>query len=137
MHSLDMEVAGKRGVGLDIQLEPSAQAAEEAREAVRDGFADSLPAFALHELGTVIFELVDNGVRHGPGSPIRVSVGERDGVIHGEVDDDGDGSSSIPRLVVDPFSGLGFHIVDALVDRWEVRDGTTVVSFEMGVDRVL
>jgi anti-sigma regulatory factor (Ser/Thr protein kinase) len=104
---------------------------------VREQFADSLPGFTLHELGTVVYELVDNGVRHGPGSPIHVRVSEAGGIIHGEIDDDGNGAEGAPRKVVDPFSGLGFHIVDALVDRWEVREGTTTVSFEMGVDRLI
>jgi len=138
MHQgLDVREAGGKRSGLDAEFTPNATAAEHARSAVRERFADSLPAFTLHELGTVVYELVDNGVRHGPGSAIHVRVTESGGVIHGEIDDDGDGTTSTPRKVVDPFSGLGFHIVDALVDRWEVREGTTIVSFEMGVDRLI
>lgn len=138
MHQgLEVKEAGETGIGIDVELAPTSDAADQARSAVRRRFGETLPAFTLHELGTVVYELVDNGVRHGPGSSIHLRVTEMDGVIHGEVDDDGDGSSSTPRKVVDPFSGLGFHIVDALVDRWEVREGTTTVSFEMGVERLV
>jgi len=85
----------------------------------------------------VLSELVNNSVVHGPGKPIRVWIERRsDGVIHGEVEDYGDGEV-VMRQSADQFhhGGFGLRLVDAMVDRWGTCPGGTHVWFEMSGSR--
>ena len=117
--------------GLDILLDSVPSAAKTARRHV-GGLTDVLPASMLHDLRTVVTELVDNSVLHGTGGSIAVVIGVTpDGVIRGTVSDGGQGLLEIaaPRNVRD--SGLGLRIVDVLVSRWSVNAPSTDVWFEL------
>ena len=84
------------------------------------------------DLRTVVSELVNNAVTHGPGSPVklRLKAGRDGDRVAGEVEDDGVGRIAM-RDVEGIGGGFGLHIVDALVDRWGVYERSTHVWFEM------
>ena len=130
--------------GLDILLDSVPSAAKTARRHV-GGLTDVLPASMLHDLRTVVTELVDNSVLHGTGGSIAVVIGVTpDGVIRGTMSvDRGQGPLEIaaPRNVRD--SGLGLRIVDVLVSRWSVNapwtsgSSSPPLSEEPDADRLL
>ena len=97
-----------------------------------DGLSEILPAPILHDLRTVVTELVDNSVLHGSGRPIVIVIEVMpDGVTRGTVSDGGQGPVEIaaPREAHD--SGLGLRIVDVLVSRWGVDPPSSDVWFEL------
>jgi two-component sensor histidine kinase len=120
---------------VELRLEPTPEAAYEARMAVRERFYDSLPAVTLHDLMIVVTELVTNSVKYGPGGEIEVRIGALpEGVVRGEVRDPG-GSGAQPAIRESPSleGGLGLRMVDALTRRWGVDAGErTRVWFELG-----
>ena len=87
----------------------------------------------------VVSELVTNAVRHGPGETISLRlVAQPDGVITGEVVDQGDGHAAIDGrdVTTDGLddgelaeSGRGLLIVDRLATAWGVEPGSTHVWF--------
>jgi two-component sensor histidine kinase len=83
---------------------------------------------------TVVTELVNNAVAHGPGARVGLLVkASGDGRnVSGEVRDDGVGRIAM-RDIDGIGGGFGLHIVDALVDQWGVYEGSTHVWFEMSV----
>jgi anti-sigma regulatory factor (Ser/Thr protein kinase) len=127
-------MAKDSGMDVKLDLDYDLGAGYRARRLLRSRLGDRLPAPALQNLLTVVSELVNNSVQHGPGRPIEVlvSVGD-DGAVRGEVEDQGDGVVAI-REVSDDRTGGGFglRIVDSLTDRWGVYEGSTHVWFEMG-----
>jgi anti-sigma regulatory factor (Ser/Thr protein kinase) len=83
---------------------------------------------------TIVTELVNNAVVHGPGRMIDVRITlEDDLTMGGMVEDQGDGPQVI-RDLPEPArdGGRGLRIVDALADRWGVYPGTNTVWFEIG-----
>ena len=118
---------------LDMQLAADEEAGQAARRLIRERFGDRLPAVTLYDLLTVVTELVANAVQHGRGKMIglAIAVGE-DGVVRGEVQNEGSGAVR-PRPINFGKSGaLGLHIVEAVAARWSVlSDGVTRVSFEL------
>jgi anti-sigma regulatory factor (Ser/Thr protein kinase) len=91
-----------------------------------------LPPETYADLNVIVSELTANAVKHGPGTPIGVSVEIRDdGSIRGQVDDGGSGGFAIAHG--DPFAGpgLGLKIVDTLTSAWGLDPGTTRVWFEL------
>ena len=119
-------------IELSLVLDPEPKAASQARRAIDARFARSFPKPLVADLMTVVSELVNNAVTHGPGAPVNLSVqAGRDGrTVRGEVEDDGVGSVAM-RDIDGIGGGFGLHIVDALVDRWGVYEGSTNVWFEM------
>ncbi len=116
-----------------MDLEPELEAAGTAREKIREAFADRLPSPLLHDLTVVVTELVGNSVEHGPGEHIQVRLKVTDeGVVRGEIEDQGKGEVAIRDMAEDPEDGLGLRIVDWLTDRWAAYDGSTHIWFEMG-----
>jgi two-component sensor histidine kinase len=118
---------------LAIELESTVEAPQEARQTIRERFAERLPATTLYDLLTVITELVANGVRYGSGETVRVRVDVAgDGRVSGEVENDGAGQVQRRPVDVRTGRGLGLRIVAALVERWRVITGaTTRVRFEL------
>jgi anti-sigma regulatory factor (Ser/Thr protein kinase) len=124
--------ADDRALRLDSRLESSAG----ARMAIRARFGRLLAESTLVDLLTVVSELVNNGIEHGPGRPIDVRVALRGDVIRGEVKDEGDPARSIPRLrkaVTGRGGGRGLRLVDAMTSDWWVQEGSTTVVFEMPI----
>jgi anti-sigma regulatory factor (Ser/Thr protein kinase) len=81
----------------------------------------------------VVTELVTNSLCHGPGKPIQVRIEiAGDGVVRGEVEDQGDGRVAIRKNTDGGAGGgLGLRIVDRFTDRWGVYEGSTHVWFEI------
>jgi anti-sigma regulatory factor (Ser/Thr protein kinase) len=124
-------LSGGDPVSLELSSRPDA--ARHLRRALEKQLGPRLSPHGLRDLALVVSELVNNSVIHGPGTPIRVRLDVRpNGGLRGEVEDDGNGEVSM-REMVDGFGqgGLGLWIVDALVDRWGVYEGSTRVWFEM------
>lgn len=117
---------------LAIDLPSGPDAPARAREAV-GAWAEVLPEKTLDDLNLVITELIANSVVHGPGTPISLRLTlNPDGVLRGEVADDGDGRVTMRKLSHEG-GGLGLHIVDRITDAWGVYDASTHVWFEISV----
>jgi two-component sensor histidine kinase len=119
-------------IDLALALESEPEAATRARRAIDDRFARALPTPLVIDLMTVISELVNNAVVHGTGTPVKVRVKAARGGrgVSGEVEADGVGRIAM-RDMDGIGGGFGLHIVDALVGRWGVYEGSTHVWFEM------
>ena len=116
---------------MDVQLAPGPGAPRHAREAVA-ALRDELGARTHDDLRLIVSELVTNAVVHGPNHPIRVRVelGE-DGVVRGEIEDEGSGTVRLRAAGIHAGGGHGLGIVDALSDSWGVRGESTRVWFEL------
>jgi anti-sigma regulatory factor (Ser/Thr protein kinase) len=116
---------------LTLSLPPVPSASQVARVAVRDRFAGVLGRHTLADLELVISELVTNAVDHGRGT-IRLAIHNDGDGLDGSVTDDGDGFAYAARAVGDhELRGRGLPIVDALVTRWGIGEGSTRVWFHM------
>jgi anti-sigma regulatory factor (Ser/Thr protein kinase) len=116
-------------VDFELDLEPRPESARIARDALRDRVGSAVPLKSLQDLELVVTELVTNSVRHGPGLPFRLRLEVTDeGVIRGEVEDQGNGGVAIRDM--EENGGAGLRIVDALTDKWGVYEGSTHVWFE-------
>ena len=115
-----------------LVLSPDLRAGWRTRSALRQRFADRLPPHTLTDLITVVTELVNNAVAHGPGRPITVTVLTGDGPIRGEVADQGNPATAIPEMK--KANGRGLRVVDKLTSRWGVQAGSTHVWFELPLD---
>jgi anti-sigma regulatory factor (Ser/Thr protein kinase) len=120
-------------INVTMELEPEATAGAKARQILQSRVSELVPAMVLWDLLTVVTELVNNSVRHGPGDPIQVRITVNDdGSVRGEVEDQGDGEVALREMIEDgPGGGMGLHVVEALADRWAVYEGSTHVWFEM------
>ena len=139
----DMVILGLRVVGaargepaeaeVEIELAPTTEAGHEARIAILERLGGRLTEGVTHDLMTVVSELVNNAVDHGPGNAIRLRVAiGADGAIAGTVDDQG---ARPPALSVREWSpaggGLGLQIVDYLTESWGVTDDGTAIAFRI------
>jgi anti-sigma regulatory factor (Ser/Thr protein kinase) len=94
-----------------------------------------LPARTLIDLTAVITELVNNAVAHGPQRPITVALEVAEGVIRGEVADQGNPVAEIPPGREAAKRGaIGLQVVDQLAKRWGAYEGSTHVWFELPLD---
>ena len=118
-----------------LVLSPDIRAGWRTRQALRQRFSRSLPQRTLIDLVAVVTELVNNAVAHGPGRPITVTLVTADDVIRGEIADQGNPASAIPRIRDrSETGGGGLELVDRLTSRWAVYEGSTHVWFELRVD---
>lgn len=116
-----------------FQFPPDDDAPSQARASL-EVFDRILAPDLLEDLQLVVSELVTNSVKFGPRSPITVTLSvESDGVIRGEVIDQGDGERARVEMLPEPTldGGWGLHLVDHLADRWGVHEGSTHVWFEL------
>lgn len=113
-----------------FHLAPHPASAGVARERVRETLAPHTDAPTLKAIELVVTELVTNAVRHGPGEPVILRLTAGDGVIAGEVEDQGDGTIAIRDHVAGvTVGGLGLPLVDMLTSEWGVYPGSTHVWF--------
>ena len=85
----------------------------------------------MADLELVVSELVTNAFDHGHGT-IQLVLAHDGDDLHGSVTDDGPGFAYESRTVGDhERRGRGLAIVDALVTRWGIRDGSAHVWFHM------
>ncbi len=119
-----------------LVLTPSREAGSRARSAIRQRFSEALPPNTLSDLVTVVTELVNNSVEHGPGKPITVTLVRGGESIRGEVADQGNPATAIPQIMSASEAGkLGLDVVDKLTAEWAVYEGSTHVWFELPVEQ--
>ena len=81
----------------------------------------------MADLELVVSELVTNAFDHGRGT-IHLDLTHDGDELHGSVTDDGHGFAYETRKVGDrELRGRGLSIVDALVTRWGITEGSTRV----------
>jgi anti-sigma regulatory factor (Ser/Thr protein kinase) len=118
-----------------VLLSSNRRAGSRARQAVRQRFSERLPSRALWDLITVVTELVNNSVEHGPGKPITLTLVQGEESIRGEVADQGNPAAAIPRIrEATETGGRGLALVDKLTAQWAVYEGSTHVWFEVPLD---
>ena len=120
-----------------FQFPPAEDAPAQARASL-EVFDQILSPDVLEDLQLVVSELVTNSVKFGPKRPITLalSIGG-DGIVAGEVIDQGDGREAKVEMTVEPtiIGGWGLHLVDQVAQRWGVHEGSTHVWFEIGPNR--
>ena len=102
-----------------------------ARQEVRALLGATLPGERIEVLELVVSELVTNAVRHGEGA-IRMRLQRENGVIRGEVIDQGAGFQPVlQERGPDELGGRGLWLVSLLARRWGVHEGASRVWFEL------
>jgi anti-sigma regulatory factor (Ser/Thr protein kinase) len=124
-------------VQFTFQFPPADDAPAQARAAL-EVFDQILSPALLEDLQLVVSELVTNSVKFGPRRSItlQLAIGG-DGVVKGEVVDQGDGERHKVEMTPEPTldGGWGLHLVDQVAQRWGVHEGSTHVWFEIGPRR--
>ena len=123
---------------LSLELEPKLEASAYARGALRGAF-QGLPQRVTDKLLSVVSELVNNAVLHGPRRPVALTVwlDPKAGVIRGQVIDQGDPATSIPHIREvrkERGGGHGLRLVEAMTSDWWVVEGNTSVQFKIQLD---
>jgi anti-sigma regulatory factor (Ser/Thr protein kinase) len=124
-------------VQFSFQFPPAEDAPAQARAAL-EVFDQILSPTVLEDLQLVVSELVTNSVKFGPKRPITLALAiVGDGMVNGEVIDQGDGEEAKVEMTVEPTleGGWGLHLVDQVAQRWGVHEGSTHVWFEIGPKR--
>jgi anti-sigma regulatory factor (Ser/Thr protein kinase) len=117
-------------VSIDIDRDPSAPAS--ARRAV-EAFGDALDPSVVPDVKLLVSELISNSVKYGGDGRLRLILRSDDAQhVHVEVVDQGVGFVPVARdrPKTEP-GGWGLHMVEALTERWGVREGSTHVWFEI------
>jgi anti-sigma regulatory factor (Ser/Thr protein kinase) len=120
-----------------FQFSATEDAPAQARAAL-EVFDQILAGEALEDLQLVVSELITNSVRFGPKRAISLVLRvDDDGVVRGEVIDQGDGELAKIEMVPEPSldGGWGLHLVDRVASSWGVHEGSTHVWFELGPRR--
>ena len=116
-----------------FQFPPAEDAPAQARAAL-EVFDQILAPEVLEDLQLVVSELVTNSVKFGPKRSITLALNiGGDGVVRGQVIDEGDGERAKVEMSVEPTleGGWGLHLVDQVAQRWGVHEGSTHVWFEI------
>jgi anti-sigma regulatory factor (Ser/Thr protein kinase) len=124
-------------VQFSFQFPPADDAPAQARAAL-EVFDQILSPDVLEDLQLVVSELITNSVKFGPKRSITLALHiGNDGLVSGEVIDEGDGEQAKVEMTVEPTvdGGWGLHLVDSVAVRWGVREGSTHVWFEIGPQR--
>jgi anti-sigma regulatory factor (Ser/Thr protein kinase) len=118
-----------------LVLSPDREAGWRARHALRQRFSGLLPRATMIDLISVVTELINNAVAHGPGRPITLALVLGKETIRGEVADQGNPAAAIPQIREATETGAhGLELVEKLTSRWAVFEGSTHVWFEMPVE---
>ena len=120
-----------------FQFPPAEDAPAQARAAL-EVFDQILSPDVLEDLQLVVSELITNSVKFGPKRSITLALAiTGDGIVKGEVIDQGDGERAKVEMTVEPTvdGGWGLHLVDQVAARWGVHEGSTHVWFEIGPHR--
>jgi anti-sigma regulatory factor (Ser/Thr protein kinase) len=115
---------------VDIDRDRTAPAA--ARRAV-EAFGASLDPSVVPDVKLLVSELISNAVKYGRDGQVQLILHSEDRHhVHVEVVDQGVGfvPAARDRPKTEP-GGWGLHMVEALTERWGVREGSTHVWFEI------
>src|SRR5215475_8061301 len=117
-------------ISVDIDRDLTAPAA--ARRAV-EVFGASLDPAVVPDVKLLVSELISNSVKYGRDGVVQLILRSDDPQhVHVEVVDQGVGfvPAARDRPKTEP-GGWGLHMVEALTERWGVREGSTHVWFEI------
>lgn len=132
---MESQNRASRSGAFRLVLSPNRRAGARARQAIRQRFSETLLSTTLGDLFSVVTELVNNSVQHGPGKPITVTLLMSRESIRGEVADQGNPTHAIPEIKeATATGGRGLAVIDKLTAQWGVSEGSTHVWFEMLVD---
>lgn len=105
-----------------------------SRAAIRDSFGGRISTRELEDLQVIVSELATNALLHGEGE-IHLHAVLEDGLVHGEVVDEGIGfERSVRRRGIGVVGGEGLNIVGALARRWGIHEGSSHVWFVLAPD---
>ena len=116
---------------LNVDIARDVRAPAIARRAVER--ISSLDGSTLDDTKLLVSELVTNAVKYGDGADVHLRVSARGPhQVRVEVVDEGAGFIPVARhrSPTEP-GGWGLPTVGALADRWGVREGSTLVWFEL------
>jgi hypothetical protein len=100
-----------------------------SRAAVRDSFQGRISARELEDLQVIVSELTSNALLYGAGR-IHLRALLEDGLVHGEVIDEGGGfERAVAEHGLEAVGGNGLNIVGALTRRWGIHEGSSHVWF--------
>lgn len=117
-------------VSVDIDRDRTAPA--QARRAV-EAFGAALDPSVVPDVKLLVSELISNSVKYGRDGDVQLILRSEDPHhVHVEVVDQGSGfvPAARDRPRTEP-GGWGLHMVEALTERWGVREGSTHVWFEI------
>jgi anti-sigma regulatory factor (Ser/Thr protein kinase) len=117
-------------VTFDIERDVTAPA--QARRAV-EAFGGRLDPGVVPDVKLLVSELITNSVKYGGDGEVTLILrSEAPQHVHVEVVDQGVGFVPVARdrPRTEP-GGWGLHMVEALTERWGVREGSTHVWFEI------
>jgi anti-sigma regulatory factor (Ser/Thr protein kinase) len=117
-------------VSVDIDRDRTAPA--QARRAV-EAFGAALDPSVVPDVKLLVSELISNSVKYGRDGEVQLILRSEDPHhVHVEVVDQGSGFVPVARdrPRTEP-GGWGLHMVEALTERWGVREGSTHVWFEI------
>jgi anti-sigma regulatory factor (Ser/Thr protein kinase) len=117
-------------VSFDIERDLTAPTS--ARRAV-EAFGAELDPAVLPDVRLLVSELISNSVKYGGEGQLQLILRSEDPRhVHVEVVDQGVGfvPTARNRPKTEP-GGWGLHMVEALTERWGVREGSTHVWFEI------
>jgi anti-sigma regulatory factor (Ser/Thr protein kinase) len=117
-------------VSFDIDRDKTAPT--QARRAV-ESFGASLDPSVVPDVKLLVSELITNSVKYGRDGQVTLILRSEDPHhVHVEVVDQGVGFVPVARdrPKTEP-GGWGLHMVEALTQRWGVREGSTHVWFEI------
>src|SRR5215207_11521734 len=122
---MESQNRASRSGAFRLVLSPNRRAGARARQAIRQRFSETLLSTTLGDLFSVVTELVNNSVQHGPGKPITVTLVMSGESIRGEVADQGNPDTAIPEIKeVTKTGGRGLAVVDKLTAQWGVYEGS-------------
>ncbi|HEY6761317.1 MAG TPA: ATP-binding protein [Baekduia sp.] len=119
---------------LTVDIDRHRTAPASARRAVeRFGERGALDETVVPDVKLLVSELISNSVKYGRDGQVTLILRtDRPGHVYVEVVDQGVGFVPVARdrPKTEP-GGWGLHMVEALTDRWGVREGSTHVWFEI------
>ena len=117
---------------LTVDIDRDRTAPTNARRAV-EAFGDALDPGVVPDVRLLVSELITNSVKYGGEGQVQLILRSEDPRhVHVEVVDQGVGFVPVARdrPKTEP-GGWGLHMVEALTERWGVREGSTHVWFEI------
>lgn len=117
---------------LQVDIQRDATAPANARRAV-ERFGATLDPTIVPDVKLLVSELITNSVKYGRDGAVQLILrSERPTHVEVEVVDQGVGfvPTARERPKTEP-GGWGLHLVEALTERWGVREGSTHVWFEI------
>ena len=117
---------------IDIEITRDPTAPFKARRAI-ESLGSQIDAALVPDVKLLVSELITNSVKYGGSGEVDLVVrSEAPEHVYVEVIDQGVGFIPVARdRPATEAGGWGLHMVEALTERWGVREGSTHVWFEI------